>query len=128
MPASNSPTSAKRTIVWKPTSAPCPKPSSASCVPPTATTCAATPRPTAPWGRSTPPENRVVFFGDSITDGWRLNEYFPGKPYVNRGIGGQITGEMLGRMKADVIDLKSAAVLILAGTNDIARGAFLTRP
>ncbi len=70
---------------------------------------------------------RVVFLGDSITDGWRLNEYFADRNFVNRGIGGQITGEMLGRMKADVIDLKPAAVLILAGTNDIARGvAFRT--
>ncbi len=69
-----------------------------------------------------PGETRVVFLGDSITDGWRLNEYFPGKPYVNRGISGQITGEMLGRMMADVIELKPTAVLILAGTNDIARG------
>ena len=65
---------------------------------------------------------RVVFFGDSITDGWRLNEYFPGKDFVNRGISGQITGEMLGRMQADVIANKPAAMLILAGTNDIARG------
>ena len=73
-------------------------------------------------GAPRPAENRVVFLGDSITDGWRLNEYFPGKPYVNRGISGQITGEMLGRMKADVIDLKPGAVLILAGTNDLARG------
>jgi lysophospholipase L1-like esterase len=67
-------------------------------------------------------EKRVVFLGDSITDGWRLNQYFPDKPYVNRGIGGQITGEMLGRMKADVLDLKPAAMLVLAGTNDLARG------
>jgi len=65
---------------------------------------------------------RVVFLGDSITDGWRLTEYFSGRDFVNRGISGQITGEMLGRMMADVIDLKAAAVLILAGTNDIARG------
>lgn len=65
---------------------------------------------------------RVVFFGDSITDGWRLNEYFPGKDFVNRGISGQITGEMLGRMQADVIANKPAAILVLAGTNDIARG------
>lgn len=65
---------------------------------------------------------RVVFLGDSITDGWRINEYFPGQDYVNRGISGQITGEMLGRLKADVIDLKPAAVVILAGTNDLARG------
>ncbi len=65
---------------------------------------------------------RIVFLGDSITDGWRLNEYFPNRDFVNRGIGGQITGEMLGRMKADVIDLKPSAMLVLAGTNDIARG------
>lgn len=65
---------------------------------------------------------RVVFLGDSITDGWPLNEYFPERDFVNRGISGQVTSEMLGRMKADVIDLKPSAVLILAGTNDIARG------
>ena len=65
---------------------------------------------------------RVVFLGDSITDGWRLMEYFSGRDFVNRGISGQITGEMLGRMMADVIGLKPAAVLVLAGTNDIARG------
>lgn len=65
---------------------------------------------------------RVLFYGDSITDGWRLNEYFPGKDYVNRGISGQITGEMLGRMQADVINNRPAAMLVLAGTNDIARG------
>ena len=65
---------------------------------------------------------RVVFLGDSITDGWRLNEYFPDRDFVNRGISGQITGQMLGRMKADVIDLHPAAVVVLAGTNDLARG------
>jgi lysophospholipase L1-like esterase len=65
----------------------------------------------------------VVFLGDSITDGWRLNEYFPDRDFVNRGIGGQITGQMLGRMKADVIDRQPAAVVVLAGVNDIARGA-----
>jgi lysophospholipase L1-like esterase len=65
---------------------------------------------------------RVVFLGDSITDFWRLNEYFPERDFVNRGISGQTTGQMLGRMKADVLDLKPAAVLVLAGTNDIARG------
>lgn len=68
---------------------------------------------------------RVVFLGDSITDGWRLNEYFPDRDFVNRGISGQITGQMLGRFRSDVIALKPAAVLILAGTNDIARGATL---
>jgi lysophospholipase L1-like esterase len=77
-------------------------------------------------GPPRPGENRVVFLGDSITDGWRLNEYFPDKPYINRGISGQITGEMLGRMQADVINLRPSAVLILAGTNDIARGVDLT--
>jgi lysophospholipase L1-like esterase len=69
---------------------------------------------------------RVVFFGDSITDLWRLNEYFPDRDFVNRGISGQITGEMLGRMKADVLDLKPQAVVILAGTNDLARNVPLS--
>jgi lysophospholipase L1-like esterase len=62
---------------------------------------------------------RVVFMGDSITDGWTLAGFFPGKPYVNRGIGGQTTPQMLVRMFPDVIDLHPAAVIILAGTNDI---------
>jgi len=65
-------------------------------------------------------ENRVVFFGDSITDIWHLDEYFPGKPYVNRGIGGQTTPQMLVRFRQDVIDLHPKVVVILAGTNDIA--------
>jgi len=69
-----------------------------------------------------PTPDRVLFYGDSITDGWRLNEYFPGKDFVNRGISGQITGEMLGRMQADVISNRPAAMVVLAGTNDIARG------
>jgi len=64
---------------------------------------------------------RVVFMGDSITDGWRLDEQFPGQPYVNRGIGGQTTPQMLVRMYPDVINLKPAAMVVLAGTNDIAR-------
>src|SRR6478672_6131355 len=51
-------------------------------------------------------EQRVVFFGDSITDGWKLEQYFPGEPYVNRGIGGQSTYHMLLRFRADVIDLQ----------------------
>jgi|SRR5580658_1884651 lysophospholipase L1-like esterase len=67
-----------------------------------------------------PGENRVVFFGDSITDIWHLDEYFPGKPYVNRGIGGQTTPQMLVRFRQDVIDLQPKVVVILAGTNDIA--------
>ncbi len=72
--------------------------------------------------KALPPEpQRVIFLGDSITDGWRLANYFPGKPYVNRGIGGQTTSQMLVRMFPDVIDLKPAALIILAGTNDVAR-------
>lgn len=77
----------------------------------------------APPNASNP---RVVFLGDSITDGWRLNEYFPGKDYVNRGISGQITSQMLARMKADVMDLRPQAIVLLGGTNDIARGTPLT--
>jgi lysophospholipase L1-like esterase len=64
---------------------------------------------------------RVVFMGDSITDIWKLADSFPGKPYVNRGIGGQVTQQMLVRFYPDVIDLKPAAVIILAGTNDVAQ-------
>lgn len=67
-----------------------------------------------------PGENRVVFFGDSITDIWKLEDYFPGKPYLNRGIGGQTTPQMLVRFRQDVIDLHPGVVVILAGTNDIA--------
>jgi len=65
-------------------------------------------------------ENRVVFFGDSITDIWKLEDYFAGKPYVNRGIGGQTTPQMLVRFRQDVINLQPKVVIILAGTNDIA--------
>jgi lysophospholipase L1-like esterase len=65
-------------------------------------------------------ENRVVFFGDSITDIWHLDQYFPGKPYINRGIGGQTTPQMLVRFRQDVINLHPKVVIILAGTNDIA--------
>jgi len=64
---------------------------------------------------------RVVFMGDSITELWRLAESFPGQSYVNRGISGQTSSQMLGRMFQDVIALKPAAVVILAGTNDISR-------
>lgn len=84
----------------------------------------------ANWGRYrdansklAPPakgEDRVVFMGDSITDGWKLDQYFPGQPYVNRGISGQTTSQMLLRFRPDVIDLKPKVVVILAGTNDIA--------
>lgn len=65
-------------------------------------------------------EQRVVFFGDSITDIWDLNQYFPGEGYINRGISGQTTEQMLVRFRQDVVDLHPAVVVILAGTNDIA--------
>ena len=65
-------------------------------------------------------EQRVVFMGDSITDGWKLDQYFPGKPFINRGISGQTTPQMLLRFRPDVIDLKPRVVVILAGTNDLA--------
>ena len=65
-------------------------------------------------------ESRVVFFGDSITDMWKLEDSFPGKAYINRGIGGQTTPQMLVRFRQDVIDLHPKVVVILAGTNDIA--------
>jgi lysophospholipase L1-like esterase len=68
-------------------------------------------------------EKRVVFMGDSITDSWdnpNNGGFFPGKPYVNRGISGQTTPQMLLRFRRDVIELKPKVVVILAGTNDIA--------
>lgn len=64
-------------------------------------------------------EQRVVFLGDSITDRWNLAKFFPGKPYINRGIGGQVSPQMLVRFHADVVALKPKAVVILAGINDI---------
>jgi lysophospholipase L1-like esterase len=65
-------------------------------------------------------ENRVVFLGDSITDYWKLADYFPGKPYINRGIDGQTTPEMLLRLRQDVIWLQPKVLVVLAGTNDVA--------
>jgi acyl-CoA thioesterase I len=67
-------------------------------------------------------EERVVFMGDSITEGWGQNfgNSFPGKPYINRGISGQTSPQMLVRFHQDVVDLKPRVVVILAGTNDIA--------
>ena len=65
---------------------------------------------------------RVVFYGASITDNWgrRTGSFFPGKPYVNRGISGQTTPQMLVRFQQDVVHLHPAVVVVLAGTNDIA--------
>lgn len=67
-------------------------------------------------------QKRIVFMGDSITEGWSLlhPDFFIGRPYLNRGIGGQTTPQMLLRFRADVIALKPSVVLIMAGTNDIA--------
>jgi lysophospholipase L1-like esterase len=70
-----------------------------------------------------PDENRVVFMGDSITDSWarpQFAPFFPGKPYLGRGIGGQTTPQMLVRFREDVIELQPKVVVILAGTNDLA--------
>ncbi len=69
-----------------------------------------------------PGENRVVFMGDSITDAWGRSTgiFFPGEPYVNRGISGQTTPQMLIRFWPDVIALQPRVVVILAGTNDVA--------
>jgi len=64
--------------------------------------------------------DRVVFIGDSITEGWKLETSFPGKPYVNRGISGQTSSQILLRFRQDAIDLHPRVVIILAGTNDIA--------
>lgn len=63
---------------------------------------------------------RVVFLGDSITEAWKLENSFPGKSYVNRGISGQTTPQILLRVRQDVIDLHPKVVVILAGTNDLA--------
>ena len=67
-------------------------------------------------------EERIVMMGDSITDGWgkKYGKFFTGKPYLNRGIGGQTTPQMLIRFRPDVIALNPKVVVILAGTNDIA--------
>lgn len=69
-----------------------------------------------------PAEERVVFMGDSITDAWgrRYQHFFAGKPYINRGISGQTTPQMLIRFRPDVLAHKPKVVVILAGTNDIA--------
>jgi lysophospholipase L1-like esterase len=72
-------------------------------------------------GPPAPGENRVVFLGDSITEGWGQGpRFFPGKPYLNRGISGQTTPQMLVRFRPDVITLRPRVVVLLAGINDIA--------
>lgn len=73
-------------------------------------------------GMPTSKEKRVVFMGNSITESWSEHhpEFFTGKPYINRGIAGQTTQQMLIRFRADVVNLKPRVVVIMAGTNDIA--------
>jgi len=73
-------------------------------------------------GAPKPGEKRVVFYGNSITEGWAQHfaTMFPGKPYVGRGISGQTTPQLLVRIRQDVIALNPSAVVILGGTNDIA--------
>ncbi len=66
-----------------------------------------------------PGQGRVVFFGDSITEGWPLGVYFPGKPYINRGISAQTTSQMLIRFRQDAVALKPRVIVILAGANDL---------
>jgi lysophospholipase L1-like esterase len=69
-----------------------------------------------------PGERRVIFMGNSITEGWVKQDpdFFRGRPYIGRGISGQTTPQMLVRFRQDVIELKPSVVVILAGTNDIA--------
>jgi lysophospholipase L1-like esterase len=73
-------------------------------------------------GPPTSGENRVVFMGNSITEGWKTTDsaFFTGKPYINRGISGQTTPQMLLRFRDDVVALQPRVVVILAGINDIA--------
>ena len=73
-------------------------------------------------GDPAPGEKRVVFIGDSITEAWgsRYGKFFPGKPYVNRGISGQTTPQIVGRFQQDVLQLKPAVVVLAGGINDIA--------
>lgn len=73
-------------------------------------------------GTPKPGEERIVFMGNSITEGWPAKdpEFFENPAFVNRGISGQTTPQMLLRFRSDVIDLKPKVVVILAGTNDIA--------
>lgn len=78
--------------------------------------------------RASAEPGRVVFLGDSITDLWELSRFFPGKPYVNRGIAGQVTAQMVLRMQQDVVQLRPAAVVLLSGTNDIAGQLQVTTP
>lgn len=66
-------------------------------------------------------EERTVFFGDSITEHWDLDKGFPGRNFINRGISGQTTPQMVLRIRQDVVNLRATRCLILAGTNDLAQ-------
>ena len=72
-----------------------------------------------------PSANNIVFMGDSITEYWKTNDptFFSENPYIDRGISGQTTAEMLHRFQQDVIDLRPSVVVILAGINDIAENS-----
>ena len=75
----------------------------------------------AELGPAKPGDQRVVFIGDDITEAWNASgRFFPGKPYLNRGIARQTTPQMLVRFRQDVIALKPSVVVIQGGTNDIA--------
>jgi len=102
---------------------------------PTAPAPVAVPKPPQDWAQlgryaaedaalplPAPGQQRVVFLGDSITDSWgrSVGSFFPGKPYVNRGISGQTTLQMLVRFEQDVVHLHPVVMVILAGTNDVA--------
>ena len=84
----------------------------------------------AALGQPGPGENRVVFFGASMTEFWGKygSSFFPGKPYVNRGISGQTTAQMVARFRQDVIDLHPKVVVILGGTNDVAGNTGVMTP
>jgi lysophospholipase L1-like esterase len=75
--------------------------------------------------KTTTAQKRIVFMGNSITEGWKTadSSFFSSNPYINRGIGGQTSSQMLLRFRRDVIQLKPFAVVILAGVNDIAQNA-----
>lgn len=77
---------------------------------------------TGSLGAGIPVEGRVVFFGASMTENWGKggSVFFPGKGYINRGIGGQTTAQMVVRFRQDVIELHPQVVVILGGTNDVA--------
>lgn len=75
------------------------------------------------WSQRTADQGKIVFVGDSIIGGWKLDKDFPGKPVANRGIGGDVTRGLLFRFQEDVLDLKPKAIVMEIGSNDIAADA-----